>query len=139
MQKLGIISKFNSLILGLVLVVSLVCSSSVYASAQVTPGKDTPPDQKKATPGIKLNQSASANSSTAVSSAQVTSSAATSQQQSVDPAIAIAGSPTVRTGGAEFFAVFGIVILGGSLYYYQKKLKPLKNGLKTKEVKIRSK
>jgi hypothetical protein len=138
MKMPGIISKLNSLILGLVLTVSLVCGS-INASAQVTPGKDTPPDQQKATPGIKLNQSASANSSSAVSSTQVTSSVAASQQQSVDPAVAIAGSPTVRTGGAEFFAVAGIVILGGSLYYYQKKLRPLKSSLKTNEKRIKLK
>lgn len=139
MKMPGIISKFNSLILGLVLVLSLFCSSSVYTSAQVSPGKDTPPDQKKATPGIKLNQSTSTGTSSAVSSARVTSSAAASQQQSVDPAVAIAGSPTVRTGGAEFFAVAGIVVLGGSLYYYQKKLKPQKSSLKTNEKRIKLK
>ena len=126
------------MVLTFVLAVCLVFGVSISVSAQIAPGKDTPPDQQRATPGLRLNQSSTSNS-TAVSSAQTTNSATTSVQQSVDPAVAIAGSQTVRSGGAEVFAVTSIVILAGSLYYYNKKLKPSKSSLKTKEVKIKTK
>ena len=136
MKRLEVFYKFSNLILVLCFLFSVIIGGSVLTHAQIAPGKDTPPDQKKATPGIKLNQNSSTSST--LSSTQTTS-VSTSQQQSVDPAIAISGSPTVRTGGAEVFAIAGIIILGGAIYYYQKKLKPLKSSLKTKEIRIKSK
>lgn len=88
MKKFEIFYKFSNLVLALYFLFTVAIGGSILSNAQAAPGKDTPPDQKKATPGIKLNQNSSTSST--LSSAQTTS-VSTSQQQSVDPATAISG------------------------------------------------
>ena len=126
---------FANCLIFLALFLAVIFGFGVSSLAQAGPGKDTPPEQPKATPGIRVPQNTSSQTSSA--NVQTSNSTSSFNQQSVNPITAIDGSPTVRTGGPELLFIPTIIICGGGAFYYYKRLKFQKSSLKTHEKKIK--